>query len=310
MPETPYQRFLRRTNNVGQVISAEDVNSLQAQSEATQRALFALRDETVRLRLLEILANRPDINVMLTELLTDASGIASLSPELVFDSDEGAVRFADNSLAKIGEVVFQSYDSPTTGLLHWYLSMVRITPPGTSIQFFLSKDAGLSWTPIQAEQTLPLEIPGISQVTCKATLMRQELSVSPHLLAFGLGFYDPARALQDGGLLPPTGENENPRLMVDLSKDVTGILGEEHLPDSLWFGPDGRIQLIFDENGRLTQVREPNETTDLLYVNERLETVLTHKRGKVVMETLSYDSAGRLTTVDRVTAPEVGGSAD
>lgn len=193
MSDGRFIRFDRKEDNVGQIISANDINELQSVSEQQQTEMFKQQDEQFLDKALFVLNNHRSLNQLWVDIFSDVSKIdLPKSQNLIFSDSEKAVTFAQGSLELEGVLYSSTYINPNGSNIKKVILMARATvPEGSSIRFEVSNN-GADYHPITPGTSEPFEIPSDGQrLKLRAIFTRNHEGLFPRLEAWAALFRDP-----------------------------------------------------------------------------------------------------------------------
>lgn len=186
MEQELFHRFIRRTDNIGQVISASDINALQEVLEAIQKEMFRLRDRDFLDNAIFILENHPEFNRLLVENFNNQNKIDyTASRNIAYIEEETAISInrESDALEAVYESVF--WQIPVSKVM---LLVSDYQPEGSSIEYYISTQYGI-WEPIVSSQIK--EVTG-SFVKIRATIRRSNPDIHPTINNWALLIKDPS----------------------------------------------------------------------------------------------------------------------
>lgn len=223
-----YKEFSLHQDNVQEIISANDINSIQAEVQAGEENVFEVRDEQFLDRCLFVLDNHPVVNALWFDNFETTNNLNMASfTGLQFKTEESAVSLADTYTA--GTVTTMSYTPATGSSIQSLILMVEdYVPANSSISYFVSNDGGKSWTPIVKNKSLVTAMPSTgTSLQIQARLQRTSATgESPVVYAVGLLYEDAVYT----PYIPDTMPTSTPFNTVIRHTDLADVLPDQHHP--------------------------------------------------------------------------------
>lgn len=187
-----FTKYPRHADNIGEIISAEDVNQLQREIEDQQRDIYDLRDVDFEKKTLFVLENHPVVNSMLVDKLDDDNNInKELMNHVMYSENERAVAFHKDSTLLEDSIEFDEIVHRKGLPIAKVLLMVDdYKPNGTDIEYQVSNN-GVDYYTIEPNQSQVLKVPHSgARLRLRAVFKRNEFTVSPRLDAWALLYED------------------------------------------------------------------------------------------------------------------------
>ncbi|MCX7610359.1 MAG: hypothetical protein N2043_02070 [Ignavibacterium sp.] len=189
-----YTEFPRHADDIGEIISANDINELQEELELQQQDLFDLRDIDFKDKVLFTLEQHPIVNVSYIDMLQDDDGIDKTSSnQIIYSENERAIAFHKDSLELVDSIKFKPIHQKKGLIIKKVMIMVDdYTPEETSIEYQISNN-DIDYYTIEPNQSEVIELPTKgSAIYLKAIFKRNKYNVSPRLDAFAILYEDPS----------------------------------------------------------------------------------------------------------------------
>jgi hypothetical protein len=232
MSDGRFVRFDRKEDNVGQIISANDINSLQSVSEQQQRAIFQERDNAFLDKALFVLEHHRLLNGMWLDLFEDVNKIDLLkTQDVIFSEPERGITFPDATDYTEGVLYSQTYINPNGSNIKKVMVMVdAYVPEGTNLVISITNN-GVDWFEVPLSNSDLFEIPTDGQkLKLEARFTRSDVNVTPRLNAWAVLFRDPQLELVE---LP-----DGSKVVIGNPQDDVGNLVNIYHRQLLGIGPD------------------------------------------------------------------------
>lgn len=322
-----------RLDNVGQVISAGDINILQELAEALQREALRQQDEDFLQTATQALENHPDLNAMWVELLRDGLALdMHNSLGVYYSAGDYSVRLRDE--ATVGFATSKRYTPPSNCNVKKVLLFADyVLPEGDELKFELSNN-GLDFYPVEPNtgEVTTLKTDG-SALYVRVKFRRQPGSAGPQLNAWAVLYYDATLQVDlderaeldldfEGLDLPPP--PPPPQIKPQLyHSELLGIGPDDHHPKihrhSGEPGENDKIDLISEvknilwwdhlppelapPEGYIRLVRDPSQDDRLVRVEgERFTVELTYSGEKLLQALTTVGGANGETASTAVTS--------
>lgn len=288
-----FERFKKlpvHEDNVGEIISAEQINIIQTGIENQHRTIYDLRDVNFLNKSLFVLENNNLVNSLWVDTIEDNTKInLQDSLNIIFNPDEKMITL---SPAAVSGVYYSETHTNCIGanIKNAMLAVIESKPAGTNIQYEISNNTIDYVSIVPGVNILTNFSTNGSQITVRATFSRTSITESPCMYSIAVYYYN------------------NNLIKLDLYSDAEAD-EEEELP--------GLTILERDPVGKVVKVDAPEDDTFITYdpITGILIYTVTIKEGFATYEKMLYDINGQLvgtlrlkqeaTDVSVINAPDI-----